>query len=871
MLTLKGYQQRALEDLRAYFAECARTGDADTSFYVLTESTLGQRVSYKPVRELPGLPYVCIRMPTGGGKTLVACHAIGVAAKDLLHADTPVVLWLVPSNAILQQTLGALKDRSHPYRQAVEADARAVNVLDVEEALYVKRADLNSGTTIIVSTIQSFRVEDTVGRRVYRDNGSLMDHFERLEPGIAEDLEHGEGGHLLHSLANVLQLRRPIVVVDEAHNARTDLSFETLSRFAPSCIIEFTATPAREDHPSNVLHTVSAAELKADEMIKMPIRLETRAVWKELLSDAVSCRKELEEEAGEERRETGEYIRPVMLLQAESRQKEQDRVTVEVVKECLVTDHRIPEDQIAVATGSQKDLEGVDVLSSGCPVRYVITVQALREGWDCPFAYVLCSVAEVRSTTCVEQILGRIMRLPQARWKQRDALNRAYAFSASRHFGDAAKALADALVQNGFRRQEARDLIVHQPATQTRLLPGGTFVGTVTVEVPEEPDVGSLPENVRAKTVFNREEGTLTFQGTMTAAEREALTRCFTSERAKECVDRAYRISRGLPEEDHGTPSERGEVFAVPLLAVKQGDLFEQFEETHFLDHPWHLSECSAEMSEDGFPGGPRAAEVGEVYATDNGDIKYRFISSVQERMKLFASDEGWTEASLVHWLDSNIPHPDIDPSESCVFLTGVVRHLIQARGITLAELVREKYRLRDAAAARIDEHRAKAKREAFQTLLAPDCETPLVVTPEVCFTYDPRQYPYGRAYRGGYKFRRHYYPEVGEFDSDEECACGQHIDQMAEVHVWVRNLSRRPDHSFWLPTSTDRFYPDFVAKVCDGRCLVVEYKGAHLWSNTDSREKRTLGELWMERSNGRCLFIMPKGPDFDAIDALVR
>jgi type III restriction enzyme len=56
-----------------------------------------------------------------------------------------------------------------------------------------------------------------------------------------------------------------------------------------------------------------------------------------------------------------------------------------------------------------------------------------------------------------------------------------------------------------------------------------------------------------------------------------------------------------------------------------------------------------------------------------------------------------------------------------------------------------------------------------------------------------------------------------------------------------------------------------------DGRCLVVEYKGTYLWSNDDSKEKRNLGELWAERSNGRCLFIMPKGKDFEAVTAVLR
>lgn len=321
---LKDYQEWALDALREYFRECSRTGDANVSFYSVTGKTLGVNISYVKVEELPGLPYVCLRIPTGGGKTIVACHCIGVAARELVHTEIPVVLWLVPSNAILEQTVAALRNRKHPYRRAVEITVGSVDVLDLEAALFVKRAQLDGQTTIIVTTMQAFRVEDTIGRRVYRDSGDLMDHFSGLPPHVMETLEKGEGGNIVHSLANVLKLRRPIVIVDEAHNSRTSLSFETLARFNPSCIIEFTATPARDDHPSNVLYSASAADLKSAQMIKIPIRLETRPDWKELLSDAVHCRNGLEVKANLERQHTGEYIRPIMLIQSQAQRQGQE-------------------------------------------------------------------------------------------------------------------------------------------------------------------------------------------------------------------------------------------------------------------------------------------------------------------------------------------------------------------------------------------------------------------------------------------------------------------------------------------------------------------------------------------------------------------
>ena len=147
------------------------------------------------------------------------------------------------------------------------------------------------------------------------------------------------------------------------------------------------------------------------------------------------------------------------------------------------------------------------------------------------------------------------------------------------------------------------------------------------------------------------------------------------------------------------------------------------------------------------------------------------------------------------------------------------------------------------------------------------------MVRPEVCFSYDPDplNYPYppNSLHPGQHAFRKHYYPVVGDLKpGGEEYQCAQFLDSRPQVETWVRNLERRPNHSFWLQTSSDRFYPDFVCRLLDGRTLVVEYKGAHLWGAPDAQEKMVIGKLWEERSAGKCLFVMPEGPDFGAIEA---
>ena len=218
---LRGYQAEALRALRNYLRKVVRmdgvaNNPARAAFNDVAEGT------YWPaplVKEQT--PYVCIRIPTGGGKTIVAAHAVGVAAKEYLQADNPMVLWLVPSTAILDQTLAALRNPDHPYHAALAADfGRNLVVLTVAEALSLSRPDATGGACIIVGTIQAFRVDETAGRKVYADAGALMDHFSGLTPEQVARLDKVEGSDRpIASLCNVLQLHRPMVIVDEAHNA----------------------------------------------------------------------------------------------------------------------------------------------------------------------------------------------------------------------------------------------------------------------------------------------------------------------------------------------------------------------------------------------------------------------------------------------------------------------------------------------------------------------------------------------------------------------------------------------------------------------------------------------------------------------------
>ena len=89
-----------------------------------------------------------------------------------------------------------------------------------------------------------------------------------------------------------------------------------------------------------------------------------------------------------------------------------------------------------------------------CEVRYILTVNALAEGWDCSYTYVLISVANLGAKVAVEQIIGRVIRMPNAKKKTDEALNRSYVFASAANFNEAASKVIKGLEDNGYSRSD---------------------------------------------------------------------------------------------------------------------------------------------------------------------------------------------------------------------------------------------------------------------------------------------------------------------------------------------------------------------------------------------------------------------------------
>lgn len=856
-MKLKQYQIDTLSTLRRFLEEARVAGPQGAYEAITKEPEQAKRLgrfggSYTPLAELPTVPYVCLRLPTGGGKTILGAHSIGIARDAWVEKDYPMVLWLVPSNTIRLQTAEALKNARHPYRQALdEAFDGRVRVFDIADFTHIRPHDIRDHCCIVVGTIQTLRVSNTEGRKVYSHNENMEPHFTALPKGLP-GLEMLDGGGVKFSFANLMHIHRPLMIVDEAHNAVTGLTREMQGRVNPSAIIEFTATPRLN---SNILHSVTAQELKLAEMIKLPIMLSEHDTWQNAVNGAIASRASLAEEAEKD----SDYIRPIVLFQAQPKNQE---VTVEVLKKHLIEVENVDEHKIAVATGDQRELDGINLFDPKCPIEFVITVEALKEGWDCSFAYAFCSVSRIQSAVDVEQLLGRVLRMPYAKRRKAEDLNRAYAFLSEPSFGLAARSLADKLVAMGFEEDEAVANI--EPAQTSLDMDTGLFgprdkpKPTFTHTVLATPEVVAELKKQEGLTVRATEDGKveIAVTGRVDGGLEQAIIQALpeTERTGFSAAVTKYRVA----VKDQLSPAEQGEAFRVPRLVSEIQGAFEFADTDVFMEfHDWSLLNHSSKLGEVEFAirETARSFEID----LDGNRITYQFADEA-EQLALDVDVDGWTPEALVLWLDRQVRQQDVHQSELLRWLRDLVGHLIAARGMHIAALMRCKFILARKAREKLASIRQQERNGVYQRyLFAPEAK--VEVSFDQAFAFKDGMYWDQRRYRGRWKPRKHFLgPEnVPAFDgaeNGEEFQCAQAIDSLPGLKFWIRNVARH-SNSFWLPTATDKFYPDFVAQMEDGKLFVVEYKGAHIADGADTAEKRTIGQLWERNGGGKSLFVV--------------
>ena len=405
--------------------------------------------SHKPI------PHVCLKIPTGGGKTL-----LGVEAVRHLKLGTGFVLWLVPTKAIYQQTWDAFRNKEHPYRQILErASGGRVKLLE-KDNLFTKQ-DIETHLCVMLLMLPAVnRNRNKEFLKIFRDTGGYASFFpleddEQEHKALAErypDLHTVEADQpvqprlavnpadslIKHSLLNVMKLLRPVVILDEAHKAYGNPKAENNQEFVkvvnqlnPRFVLELSATPKLGI--SNILVNVSGTDLQREEMIKLPIELRDfpNSGWKETLAETKTERDRLEEIAMQAQEVDNRYIRPIAVIRVDrtgKKQRDGTRVHALDARDELINVLGVPEEQVKIKSSEQDELTGIDLMEDTCPVRYIITKDALKEGWDCPFAYLLALLDNTTAKTAMTQLLGRVMRQPYARLTTFPELNKCYIF-----------------------------------------------------------------------------------------------------------------------------------------------------------------------------------------------------------------------------------------------------------------------------------------------------------------------------------------------------------------------------------------------------------------------------------------------------------
>ena len=458
-MELKDYQKKTLTQVKLYLEwltkareEAARRQSlssefSDVEFFDFPKAAWAKVSSKSYYSKKNGLgenlPDFYIKIPTGGGKTLLACHTIDLINRIYLKKQTGIILWIVPTSQIYRQTLEALRNREHPYRQVLDiASAGRTTICEKNEKFSKLDVEENLVVMLLMLPSANRQVKDVL--RIFKDNGGFTDFFppeddikanqELLDKFSNLDYfgeEKGFFGKVVKtSLGNTLKILKPIVIIDEGHKTYSAGAQKTIRDFNPSVVVELSATPLQ---PSNILVEISGQELNREEMIKLDLHVFNKATlaWHDVLREALNKRKTLEDKAIEHEANTAIYIRPICLIQVERTGKDQrgtKYIHAEDVKDYLVTQCGVAIEQIAIKSSEADDIEGIDLLSRNCQIRFIITKQALQEGWDCPFAYILTVLTNPNSQLSMTQLVGRILRQPYAKKTKAIELDESYVF-----------------------------------------------------------------------------------------------------------------------------------------------------------------------------------------------------------------------------------------------------------------------------------------------------------------------------------------------------------------------------------------------------------------------------------------------------------
>jgi len=838
-MELKSYQKKVIADLTRYLELLNETRSYSAAFRSFwTEKSAPALGRYQDV--IPGVPNLCFKVPTSGGKTFIACNAIRPVFDALPATKTKAVVWLVPSDAILTQTAKALKDPAHPYRQKIDVDfGGRVEVYTKQELLNGQNFNPTAVTeqlSIMVLSYDSFRGRGKEGLKAYQENSNLA-AFAKVLGKPDSPIEKADET----ALFQIINQLNPLVIVDESHHARSELSLEMLENFNPCFVLDLTATPKKE---SNIISYVDAVQLKNEHMVKLPVIVYNRDSQPEVLIDAIDLRNKLEEIASAEYAKTGKYIRPIALFQAQPKGKE-DATTFEKLRDKLV-DKGIPAEQIAIRTADVNELKNTDLMSSDCPIRYIITVNALKEGWDCPFAYILASLANKTSQVDVEQILGRILRLPHTSQHTQSALNMSYVLTSSSDFNNTVAHIVKGLNSAGFSDKDyrigepAKPQAPEQPAEQITL---PDPQGASEPETAEDDFAWLDDKSIETELERRREQ----------AKTPEIAPKADTMLNAAAEVEKAYTdaiqqtsndpVMENLPWEvrDKVKSFPVNPQFREDIEALQIPQFFLKIEQSLFTDGSFEL--LDKEMLAEGFTLKGKAYDID--FAAADDEIREIDVREQDGGLPKVFKMESAEQRYFKEWFNNLPPESRVRQCKDMMFNQLNKLNMVDAAELKayINRIVDDMDKTQLAAMEKAPLGYAAKIRAKIETLLEAHyretfdkwLETERIVCMP-SFRLPTSIHPTSQT---DIYARSLYAAEDGDMNKLEQKLIVE-LTALPNVRWWHRNIARQG----FAINGFIKHYPDILIMTQSGKLICAETKGEHL-KNDDSREKIALGKAW--------------------------
>ena len=851
-MELKNYQIQVIRDLER-FLELLIEKQSISSAYSALWNGKGVNVGIDGMppynSELAGVPQVCFKVPTGGGKTFLAANSIKPIFDSMPHIHPKAVVWLVPSDAILTQTYRTLTDKNHDYRKKIDVDfGNKVEIYSKQQLLNGQNfnpTSVSDNLSVFVLSYDSFRTSKKDGRKAYQENGSLLPfvRFKQDSGSLLEDTDET-------ALIQVIRKLNPVVIVDESHHATSKLSKEMLQNFNPSFVLDLTATPK---NGSNIISFVDARQLKAENMVKLPVIVYNRKSQEDVFVSAISLRRKLENEAVEEQKNGGRYIRPIVLFQAQPRTND-DSTTYDKIKHILI-DMGIPESEIAIKTADRDELKNIDLSSHDCSIRYIITVNALKEGWDCPFAYILATVANRTSSIDVEQILGRILRLPNTRKNKREVLNLSYVITSSNAFYATLDKVVAGLNAAGFTSKDYRiDDYVEQD-TEFPVEQASNIQTELKLDNDVTDDTSNVSDEIDSLNVdFVREQiSPFVNNENMESQSQSEVNNAVTDmlDHAKTQNELYWKDFEETEEEYVPVPpevgnkmkhykvnqlyvSEAGQI-EIPQFMIETGrSLFSEHEHQVLTkenlyagfslldkDTVIDFDSIDSEIARVDIDDSDAMPKAWKLQGFDSQNVKQWFDEQPSDRKMRLCKD------MIIKKLSKNNAINDRDLE---VYVDRIIQNLTedqltdmeQTPGIYVLKINKKVNSLLNEYAKRMFYELVEQDKISCQ----PSYKLPKEISPIETIASIPKSL----------------YNEEEKFDNEYERKVVMELSSLNNIKWWHRNMARK---GFAINGAVNA-YPDLMVRTESGKLLLIETKGDQL-ENSESREKAETGAKWAE------------------------